>query len=141
MTRVTCGTIVHDGGGRLLLGQATGSRRWDIPKGLAEPGETQLAAAVRELREESGLEADPAALVALGVHDYLPGKRLALFAWQPAAMPDPAGLRCSSLFQFRDGRWLPEIARFAVVPQTEAIGMVGKNMARILAGVRLPARA
>ena len=35
---------------------------WDIPKGVAEPGEQFAAAAVRELQEETGLAAPPDAL-------------------------------------------------------------------------------
>ena len=91
---VTCGVIVTDGE-RMLLGHATRSPRWDIPKGVAEPGEEYIAAAVRELHEETGLEAPHSALQPLGVFEYLRDKDLALFAWTPAEMPDPAGLVCS----------------------------------------------
>jgi 8-oxo-dGTP pyrophosphatase MutT (NUDIX family) len=132
--RTTCGVLVSDGA-RLLIGQATGWPRWDIPKGLAEAEETHLQAAVRELREETGLEADPAALVPLGIHRYLPGKQLALFAWRPATMPDPERLTCSSMFRDRDGRMAPEFARFAVLPWAEAVERLGKNLARVLSEV------
>jgi 8-oxo-dGTP pyrophosphatase MutT (NUDIX family) len=40
-------------GARLLLLRAY--RNWDFPKGLVEPGEDPLAAAVREAHEEAGL--------------------------------------------------------------------------------------
>jgi 8-oxo-dGTP pyrophosphatase MutT (NUDIX family) len=40
-------------GWRVLILRAY--RNWDFPKGLLEPGETPLAAAVRETREETGL--------------------------------------------------------------------------------------
>ena len=53
----SCGVIVTDGE-RLLLGHATRSPRWDIPKGIAEPGESLAAAARRELFEETGLEGE-----------------------------------------------------------------------------------
>ncbi len=39
----------------LLLHYASG--HWDFPKGKLEPGETDLQAAIRELKEETGLEA------------------------------------------------------------------------------------
>ena len=32
-------------------------RNWDFPKGMVEPGEAPLAAALREAREETGLDA------------------------------------------------------------------------------------
>lgn len=131
MALTTCGVLVSDGA-RLLIGQATASPRWDIPKGITEPDETHVQTAIRELREETGLLADPACLVQLGEHRYLPGKRLVLFAWHPRVMPDPANLKCSSMFRGRDGRLVPEFARFAVLPWPEAVARVGKNLARVL---------
>lgn len=130
--QISCGVLVNAGAGRLLLGQATGSPRWDIPKGLAEPGERWPEAAVRELFEETGLRAEPGALASLGVHRYLPAKDLALFAWRPPACPDPAALRCTSMFRGRDGRLVPEFARFALLSWEEALARVGKNLARVL---------
>ncbi len=129
--RTSCGVLVTDGK-HLLVGQAALSSRWDIPKGLAEPGEALETAAARELEEETSLVADPSALTPLGLHRYLPGKQLALFAWRQATMPDPATLRCASLFRAPNGRMVPEITRFAVLPWPEALAKVGKNLSRVL---------
>ena len=96
----SCGVIVGDGE-RILLGHATRSPRWDIPKGGVEPGEGFAEAAARELQEETGLIVPPAELAALGVYSYLRGKDLALFAWTPPALPDPNNLVCN-----RISRWL-----------------------------------
>ncbi|MGI4801682.1 MAG: NUDIX domain-containing protein [Janthinobacterium lividum] len=131
MVMTSCGVLVRDAAGLVLLGQATGSARWDIPKGVAEAGESFVDAAVRELREETGLHTDPAMLRALGVHRYLPAKQLALFGWEAGAI-EVAGLRCSSTFRGRDGREVPELARFALLAWDEALGRVGKNMRRVL---------
>ena len=37
-------------------------RNWDFPKGLVEPGEEPIEAAIREVREETGLVIEPVAL-------------------------------------------------------------------------------
>ena len=37
--------------------------RWQLPKGLVDKGETPEVAAVREVREEAGIEASPAGLI------------------------------------------------------------------------------
>jgi 8-oxo-dGTP pyrophosphatase MutT (NUDIX family) len=132
---ISCGVLVTDGE-RLLLGHATRSPRWDIPKGLAEPGEPLAAAARRELFEETGLDAPEAELRALGVFPYLPGKDLALFAWAVRELPEPATLVCASCFAWK-GSQLPEFDRFGLFAHAEAMQRVGKNMARLLAGISL----
>ena len=140
----SCGVIVADacprgldpGACRILLGHATRSPRWDIPKGMAEPGESFAAAARRELLEETGLNAPEAELRPLGVAPYRSGKDLALFAWSMPRLPDPERLACTSCFSWR-GSMLPEFDRFGLFSHAEALGRVGKAMASRLAGISL----
>ncbi|HTZ38058.1 MAG TPA: NUDIX hydrolase [Stellaceae bacterium] len=134
----SCGVIVTDGR-RLLLGHATRSPRWDIPKGGVEPGESRVEAARRELREETGLVAPPEALVALGVFPYLRNKELALFAWVVAELPDPQSLVCAATFALPSGALLPEFDRFGLFTIEEALARVGKNLARLLGEISLGA--
>jgi 8-oxo-dGTP pyrophosphatase MutT (NUDIX family) len=133
--QTSCGVIVTDGE-RVLLGHATRSPRWDIPKGVAEPGETFAAAAARELLEETGLTVAPEGLADLGVHAYLRGKDLALFARVLPQLPDPGTLTCTSHFVLADGTLLPEFDRFGLFRWDEAFLRVGKNLARILGSIR-----
>jgi 8-oxo-dGTP pyrophosphatase MutT (NUDIX family) len=136
--RTSCGVIVAAGDGRVLLGHATRSPRWDIPKGLAEPGETFTAAARRELFEETGLAAPENALRPLGVHAYLRDKDLALFAWRPPALPAPDTLSCRSTFTLRSGAVVPEFDRFGLFAWHEALAKVGRNLARVLTTLGAP---
>jgi 8-oxo-dGTP pyrophosphatase MutT (NUDIX family) len=131
----SCGVIITDCK-RLLLGHATGSPRWDIPKGMAEPGERFAAAAVRELQEETGLSVAETELRPLGVHAYRQGKDLALFCWASPELPDPKQLTCTSHFPL-GGRMVPEFDRFGLFSHEEAVQRVGKDMARLLAEIPL----
>lgn len=132
---LSCGVLVTDGT-HLLIGHATRTPRWDIPKGMADPGEVAIDAAVRELREETGLVAAPADLAPLGVHAYLRDKDLALFGWRLAAMPDPARLICTSFVPVSDGTPFPELDDFAVLPWDDALARLNANLARVLATLR-----
>jgi 8-oxo-dGTP pyrophosphatase MutT (NUDIX family) len=135
---ISCGVIVTDGR-RLLLGHASCSPRWDIPKGGVEPGESFAEAARRELQEETGLVAPEAALLPLGVKPYLRNKDLALFAWVVDPLPDPETLFCSTTFALPNGARLPEFDRFGLFTPEEAQERVGKNLARLLSEISLAA--
>jgi ADP-ribose pyrophosphatase YjhB (NUDIX family) len=74
--RVACaGAIVRDEAGRLLLIERAhdpARGRWSLPGGRVEPGETAAEAAVREVREETGLDISVGPLllsVSLGAYD------------------------------------------------------------------------
>lgn len=49
--------MVHDPAGQRRYLVLRAFRNWDLPKGRLEPGETPLAAAIRETREETGIAA------------------------------------------------------------------------------------
>jgi 8-oxo-dGTP pyrophosphatase MutT (NUDIX family) len=107
--RLSCGVVIFSDRRELLLCHVTGHDHWDLPKGGARPGESPLQAALRETREETGLDLCAQALVELGRFDYSPKKDLHLFA---ARLPHfhPATLRCESHFTAFGGlRRLPEM--------------------------------
>lgn len=54
--KVGADAAIFDDEGRILLELRTDNQRWCIPCGWIEPNETPAAAAVREVREETGLE-------------------------------------------------------------------------------------
>lgn len=61
MDQVSAGGVVFRRRGSLVevaLISVGGERRWQLPKGLVDAGETPEAAALREVREETGLAAE-----------------------------------------------------------------------------------
>ena len=131
---LSCGVIVRRALGELLLCHATGHNYWDIPKGVRDPGETAAAAALRELREEAGIELTEQQLQDLGLHQYLPRKDLHLFALNPPGLAiDIARCKCSTYYTPRyGGREIPEVDAYRWVPRAEVQTLCGKNMTRVL---------
>ena len=69
MIRAAGGVVVRDG--RVLIVHRERYDDWSLPKGKLEPGETWEDAAIREVREETGLRCELGAF--LGTSRYAPG--------------------------------------------------------------------
>jgi len=134
---VSGGVLLLNARDEVFACHATGSSRWDLPKGVVDPGETARAAAVREAWEESGLRLPADRLVDLGDFDYLPAKRLHLFALRVAdAAIDLSRCRCRSFFpHHRTGVPTPEADAWGWKPRLQLPAWSGRNMARVLASL------
>lgn len=65
-TSLAVSAVVEDSAGRVLLcQQCQGHRLWGLPGGRIRPGESPIAAVVRDIREETGLESQAVDLVGL----------------------------------------------------------------------------
>ncbi len=111
MKALSCGILVLNRRSELLLCRATGTLRWDIPKGGGDPGETPLQTALRETAEECGLRFAPDELLELGRFAYRPGKDLHLYAALRDGV-DASACRCRSHFTDLWGRVRPEMDAF-----------------------------
>lgn len=120
--------LVHPGGpfwrGRDLA-------PWSVPKGLPEAGETLEAAAVREFREETGLEPPPPRIALTPVRTAA-GKTI--HCWMAEADLDLACFR-STPFELE---WPPRSGRLILAPEADDARYFGEAEAfeRILAGQR-----
>ena len=128
---ISHGTLVMNAAVELLLCHATGTKHWDIPKGMAAAGETSSAAALREAQEECGLQLDPEALVPLGLFAYRPDKDLSLHAVLIDRM-DPSRCTCSTFFVDRWGRRRPEMDAFRWAAFDEVPTLCARSMATVL---------
>jgi 8-oxo-dGTP diphosphatase len=60
------GAVITDPAGRVLLCQQTnGHRWWGLPGGRIRPGESPVRAAIRDIREETGMETEIIDLVGI----------------------------------------------------------------------------
>ena len=96
---VSYGVLILSEDNHLLMGHATGTRRWDIPKGGADAGETPIQAALRETFEETGIALHASTLHDLGRHAYLTHKDLHLFFCRVKTAQHPlSACICTSFF-------------------------------------------
>jgi ADP-ribose pyrophosphatase YjhB (NUDIX family) len=63
--RVAAGVLFNDGLGGILLVRPTYKPFWDLPGGYVEVGESPRQAAVREVKEELGIDVDANALLSV----------------------------------------------------------------------------
>jgi len=77
--------IAHMGG---PLWAKKEKRAWSIPKGIIDPGERPLEAAMREFREETGMEPPDSDLINLGEFDQSKKKRITIWASEGELDPE-----------------------------------------------------
>jgi len=132
--------LVHPGG-PLWAKKDLGA--WSIPKGEIEPGEEPLAAAQREVLEETGLSAS-GPFLPLGELRQKGGKRVV--AWGVETDFDPAALR-SGTFELdwppRSGRRqaFPEVDRAAWFDLAEARRRILASQLPVLDAIERAARS
>jgi 8-oxo-dGTP pyrophosphatase MutT (NUDIX family) len=137
MTRVlpiTCGTLIVNPAGQLLLCHVTHTAKWDIPKGMQDPGESTLEAAMRELWEEAGIAFPAERFVDLGLFDYRPDKRLHLYLVRSGAELDTLDhLACTSFFPHQSsGVATPEVDGYRWAARSQLAALCWPRMAQRL---------
>jgi predicted NUDIX family NTP pyrophosphohydrolase len=101
---------------------------WSIPKGELDEHEDALLCAVRELREETGLEAPPGALVSLGEVKQKGGKRVLAWAFDGGALEiDCSQPPPSNTFELE---WPPRSKKMVSFPEVDKLGLFGLELAR-----------
>lgn len=130
----SCGTIITNDKGQILLCHVTGTDHWDIPKGMQDRSESTLAAAKRELHEETGLVFDDALFREIGGFGYQKDKRLHLYALRaPDSLNSLEQLVCTSHFQHRTtGELMPEMDAFCWASRDDISKLCTLRMAELL---------
>jgi putative (di)nucleoside polyphosphate hydrolase len=131
---VSCGVVMLNARRELFVCHTTGTSRWDLPKGVQEPGESVLQTAVREAWEETSLEIEAQTLNDLGRYDYLPTKQLHLFALRVAVDAfQTRDCRCHTTFPHHStGLPTLEVDAYAWKPLNRLDDWCGKNLTRVL---------
>jgi 8-oxo-dGTP pyrophosphatase MutT (NUDIX family) len=134
MKTTSCGVLIFNEHGQLLMAHATGQRHWDIPKGGADEGETPRQTAVREVQEETGIVLDAQALEDIGHMPYTSRKDLHLFRVVLHTRDcDIAQCRCTSFFPHHlSGLMTPEADRFKWVDVEDIPAYAAKSMTAAL---------
>lgn len=98
---------------------------WSIPKGLLEPGEVPLAAALREFAEEIGMPAPDVLYEPLGDFRQRSGKIVTVYAAEHDLM---VGDVVSNTFQME---WPPRSGRMQEFPEIDRAEWFGLSEARV----------
>jgi predicted NUDIX family NTP pyrophosphohydrolase len=137
----SAGILLHrsaDGGVEVLLAHLGGpfwarkdAGAWSVPKGEYDPAEEEPRdAAIREFREELGVDPPAVALIELGEFAYSSGKRVTVFAADGADWaPGPFA------FGTFDLEWPPRSGRLQPFPEVDRAEWMPPDAAR----PRLPA--
>lgn len=130
---ISCGIVLLDSDGRVLLAHATDTSHWDIPKGHGEAGEAPEVTALREMVEETGIVLGADRLKDLGLFVYRRDKDLHLFgARARAGELDLTHCTCTSFFPRRsDGVMIPEMDAYRWTTPGEVERYASRSLTRL----------
>jgi len=133
MKQLTCGVIIINSDNKILGCKAYGKgdigQIYDIPKGKLEPNETPVQTAIRETKEETGLNLNNIKLKDLGEFKYNSKKRLHLFKCK--LDPNINDMYCKSRFDV-NGVSRPEMVGYKFFNFNEISDNFYKNLGRVL---------
>jgi 8-oxo-dGTP pyrophosphatase MutT (NUDIX family) len=134
---VSCGVLVLSRRRELLLCHVTHTAKWDIPKGMQDPYEDTLEAAMRELGEEAGIGFAPERFADLGSFAYRPGKRLHLYKVEAGdELSTLDHLACTSLYaHHKTGKPTPEVDRYRWASRADVAKLCWPRMADVLLSI------
>jgi len=126
MTKVISAGVLVKYGDKYVLGHATGCEHYDMFKGRMDEGESYIETAIRECREESGLEFQESDLTFLGLHPYTKKKDLVIYI---AKIPflDERTLHCSTFLE--NGK--PEMDYYDVMTWEDMLLHLGRSMSAL----------
>jgi predicted NUDIX family NTP pyrophosphohydrolase len=96
---------------------------WSLPKGLVEPGEDLLGAAIREFAEETGCLVDAAGTMPLGEVTLRSGKRVVAYGAEVDCDPE---LATSNHFELE---WPPRSGKVRSFPEVDRVAWVPTDVA------------
>jgi predicted NUDIX family NTP pyrophosphohydrolase len=126
--KISSKVIIFDPITNSILGAHPTGRKWknedgsmkkgtlQLPGGEIDENEDKTEAAIREIKEETGLSLKKNELTYLGKYEYLDYKDLEIFLYNlKNEKLDLKSLKCESYFQSQYGKMLPEINGFAML--------------------------
>ncbi len=130
----TSAVIIHDKQ-QMIICQPFGKKKntvggYDLPKGKIDAGETPEQGAVREVREETGMNLEISGLIKLGYFDdYTSEKGIHIYSYQVSQLPSIKSLHCESYIDKEKHK--PEMIGYKIV-ELEEIHWLYKVLQKVL---------
>lgn len=112
--KTTCGIFIFNNEGKILLGHPTKHEPdfWSIPKGVADEGEDYFSAAIREVKEETGIDLNEDKINWINKYFYYRRGEKRLFPFYYFWEDEIPELYCDSMVTAKGIDMYPEIDEF-----------------------------
>lgn len=135
--QISCGILILNQFGEILMGHSNGNNFYDLPKGKLEEGEEHIDCAIRECIEETSLRFEKGELLTLGEFAYNKTKRISLFLKKVKKEDiNFEELKCTSMFEhYYTKKLIPEFDSFAWIHYSTIDENCAKSMSILLSKV------